>query len=152
MGKKRLAHFVWLMRKNVDSSYVVRSLVGSPNNDQWGQGRIMINAKLAIFYFSGKHEDRWDKLHQVCQLFFSIIVASLKLPKSLYITLTLSRGWWGRLKKTISRRGKEGRVEKKSGAAHPQGPGLEPGTYRMRRGSPVACHGGCLDKQTFPCL
>ena len=34
-------------------------------------------------------------------------------------------------KKTISGRRKEGRVEKKARAAHPPGPGLEPGTSRV---------------------
>ena len=35
------------------------------------------------------------------------------------------------LKKTISRRRKEGRVEKKARAARPPGPGLKPGTCRV---------------------
>ena len=46
------------------------------------------------------------------------------------ITLTLSGGWWGKCKKkTISRRRKERRVEKKACAACPREPGLESGTY-----------------------
>ena len=44
------------------------------------------------------------------------------------ITLTLSQGWWGRCEKTISRRRKEGRAEKKTCTARPR---LEPGTYCM---------------------
>ena len=56
-------------------------------------------------------------------------------------------------KKTISRRGKEGRVEKKSARSAPAGPGARTRDLpRARRGSPAARHGGCLDKQAFPCL
>ena len=50
------------------------------------------------------------------------------------------------------KRGREG-GERKSGAARQKGSGLEPGTYpRARRESPAVRHGGCLDKQAFPCL
>ena len=56
-------------------------------------------------------------------------------------------------KKTISRRRKEGRVEKKSARSAPAGPGARTRDLpRARRGSPAARHGGCLDKQAFPCL
>ena len=56
-------------------------------------------------------------------------------------------------KKTISRRRKEGRVEKKSARSAPPGPGARTRDLpRGRRGSPAARHGGCLDKQAFPCL
>ena len=84
--EKSLRHFVWFRRKrnpfpqrNVDPSHVVRSLVGSLNIDWWGRGRIMISSRTcafywtmscSIFYFSGKHGDSCNKLHQVYQLFF----------------------------------------------------------------------------------
>ena len=61
--------------------------------------------------------------------------------------------WWGRCKKTISRRRKEGRVEKKSARSAPARPGARTRNLPCaRRGSPAARHGGCLDKQAFPCL
>ena len=54
------------------------------------------------------------------------------------------------MQKTISRRRKEGTVEKKACAACPLS-GLNLGTLpRARRGSPTACQRGCLDKQAFP--
>ena len=69
------------------------------------------------------------------------------------ITLTLLRGWWGRYKKTISGRRKEGRVEKKSARSAPAGPGGRTRDLpRARQGSLAARQGGCLDKQAFPCL
>ena len=69
------------------------------------------------------------------------------------LTLTLLRGWWGRCEKTISRRRKEGRVEKKSACSAPAGPRARTQDLpRARRGSPAARQGGCLDKQAFPCL
>ena len=56
-------------------------------------------------------------------------------------------------KKTISRRRKEGRVEKKSERSAPAGPGARTRHLpRARRGSPAARQGGRLDKQAFPCL
>ena len=56
---------------------------------------------------------------------------------------------------TISRRRKEGRVEKKARAARPWGPGFEPGTCGVLGEGPqlhVEGGGGCLDKQAFPCI
>ena len=47
------------------------------------------------------------------------------------LTLTLCGVGGEGAKKTISRRRKEGRVEKKARAARPPGPGLEPGTCRV---------------------
>ena len=71
-----------------------------------------------------------------------------------FLTLTypqVSRVWWEGAKKTISRRRKEGRVEKKSVHSAPAGPGARTRDLpRARRGSPAARHGGCLDKQAFP--
>ena len=56
-------------------------------------------------------------------------------------------------KKTISRRRKEGRVEKKTARSVPAGPGARTRDLpRARQGSPAARQGGCLDKQAFPCL
>ena len=48
-----------------------------------------------------------------------------KAPSCEPITLTLA-GLVGKVQKTISRRRKEGRVEKKAQAAHPRGLGLAP--------------------------
>ena len=66
----------------------------------------------------------------------------------------LTTGLVGKVrKKTISRRRKEGRVEKKSARGAPAGPGARTRDLsRARRGSLAARHGGCLDKQAFPCL
>ena len=56
-------------------------------------------------------------------------------------------------KKTISGRRKEGRGEKKRVRSAPAGPGARTRDLpRARWGSPAARHGGCLDKQAFPCL
>ena len=77
------------------------------------------------------------------------------LPKTFNPNLTTGfTGLVGKVqKKTISQRRKEGRVEKKSGRAAPAGPGARTRDLpRARRGSPAARHGGCLDKQAFPCL
>ena len=59
-------------------------------------------------------------------------------------------GLVGKVRKTISRRRKEGRVEKKSARGGPRAQTLD--LPRARQGSPAACQGGCLDKQAFPCL
>ena len=54
-----------------------------------------------------------------------------KISYCLPLTLTLLRGWWGRCEKTISRRRKEGRVEKKS-ARRTRGSNLGPAACQAR--------------------
>ena len=71
-----------------------------------------------------------------------------------YVTLTLSRGWWGRCEKKLSPEGgKKGRWIKKSARSeHAWAKARTWDLPRVRRGAPAARHGGCLDKQDFPCL
>ena len=64
-------------------------------------------------------------------------------------------GLVGKVQKKLSPEGgrKGGRGEKKSARSAPAGPGARTRDLpRARRGSPAARHGGCLDKQAFPCL
>ena len=70
------------------------------------------------------------------------------------INPNLTTGFTGLVGKVRKkRRRKEGRVEKKSARSTPAGPGARTRDLpRARRGSPAARHGGCLDKQAFPCL
>ena len=63
-------------------------------------------------------------------------------------------GLVGKVRKKLSPKGgRKGGWRKKARAARPSGPELEPGTCRvLGEGPPAARHGGCLDKQAFPCL
>ena len=56
----------------------------------------------------------------------------------------LTVGWVGKVQKKLSRRRKEGWVEKKSTRSAPAGPAARTRDLpRARRGSPAARHGGC---------
>ena len=88
--KKRLTHFVWFRRKKTLSPNVmlIQVVLSEAMPDPstliwWGRGRIMIKARTSafysaiscpIFYYSGKHGESCNKLLQVYQLFFSLIV------------------------------------------------------------------------------
>ena len=124
------------------SFWWVTSNVYSKKNDHFGP-----------FYNSSSF---WTILYTFCTGTFSKMTGNFKILAKVFLpallTLTCPWVWWGRYNKTISRRRKEGRVEKKR-AACPPGPGLKSGTCaRARRGSPTARHRGGLDKQAFPCL
>ena len=76
--------------------HVVGSLARPPTLIWWGRGRIMVKARTSafywkmsypIFYFSGKHEDSCNKLHQVCQLFFPWLLVGFCPPSITKITL-----------------------------------------------------------------
>ena len=80
-------------------------------------------------------------------------LTKLTLVLFLFITLTLSRGWWGRCETNYlpKEEGREG--GEKSARSAPVRPGARTRNLpRARRGSPAARQGGCLDKQAFPCL
>ena len=63
-------------------------------------------------------------------------------------------GLVGKVRKKLSPEGgRKGGGRKKSARSAPAGPGARTRDLpRARRGSPAARHGGCLDKQAFPCL
>ena len=80
------------------------------------------------------------------------IQAFMKLKFPHYNPNTFAGLVW-KVRKKLSGRRKEGRVEKKSARSVPARPGARTRDLpRARRGSPAARQGGCLDKQGFPCL
>ena len=104
-GKKWLTHFVWFRRKRnpfpqriVDPSHVSEAL---PHPQHWfdgagkdyskkGTSALCCTMSCPIFYFNGKHGDSCNKLHQVCQQFFSRIVA----PKHLLSKSAILQPIW----------------------------------------------------------
>ena len=94
------------------------------------------------------------KVYKVMSCMFvtpaNLIVVSSILNR-LWINPNTFAGLVGKVRKKLSPEG--GRKEKKSARSAPAGPGARTRDLpRARRGSPAARHGGCLDKQAFPCL
>ena len=69
------------------------------------------------------------------------------------LTLTLLWVWWGRCEKNYLPKEEEREGGEKSVRSVPEGAGARTWDLpRARQESPAAHHGGCLDKQAFPCL
>ena len=92
-----------------------------------------------------------------CHLAHTILCDNVSAPQQITdnllcgLTLTVSGGCGEGVKKTISRR-KEG-LEKKMHAQRVRGGWAQTWDLPLAsQESLAACHGGCLDRQAFPCL